>query len=228
MAGLGKIFEEFGMATQLLGGLWGFLRAKPGDQAADRVIQESFETRQPRFLELMRRAVYERSLVADHRIEGALGRLYDAGVYLSLDEFKGRRHEACCERVFLQSFGLTRRPKALWHPGPPGSAGLKTALRFARLGHRIDRWFSQTPTSARVDRKHAMLAAGITAASRLAGNAIPRPEHVPLDRAALVAEWLAACRQTGSPAFLSTTASCAVRVCTWCSRRSGPATVPTA
>ena len=267
MARLGKTYEECAMAVRLLGGLRAFLRSRPTDQAADRVIQESFEGRETRFLELVRRGVFERddspylpllraaridrarlsTLVADHGIDGALGRLYDAGVYISLNEFKARgrlfdnpllvrhyatetsgsrgkksrliidldllAHEACYERVFLQSFGLSRRPKALWHPGPPGSAGLKTALRFARLGHRVDRWFSQTSTSLKNDGKHALLIAGLAAATRLAGNPIPRPEHVPLDRALVVAEWLAARRREGSPAFLSTTASCAVRVC---------------
>ena len=280
MVGLVKKYDELRMAARLLGGLRGFLRGQPDDAAADRVVEESFAARQSRFLELMRRGVYDRpdspyrplllaaridhpqltTLVAGHGVDGALARLYDAGVYLSLDEFKGRQpirrgaltvptsgsafdnpllvrhyatqtsgsrgttsrliidldllaHEACYERVFLQSFGLSRRPKALWHPGPPGSAGLKTALRFARLGHRVERWFSQTPTTFAGDSKHAMLVAGLAATSRLAGRAIPRPEHVPLDRAAVVAAWLAARRDEGTPAFLSTTASCAVRVC---------------
>ena len=111
MAGLGKKYEEIRMAARLLGGLRGFLHGQPSEQAADRVIQESLAQRQTRFLELLRRGVYERPaspylplfqaaridhsqltrLAADHGVEGTLARLYDAGVYITLDEFKGRR-----------------------------------------------------------------------------------------------------------------------------------------
>src|SRR5262249_37253098 len=154
-------------------------------------------------------------------------RLYDAGVHVTLDEFKGRKpiergglriptgahafdnplpakhyeartggsrspgsrfiidlallaHDAHYDVLFFDMFGLHARPGALWHPAPPGAAGLKWALRLARFGFPFERWFSQTPSSLRTDAKNAALVAAIARVSRMAGRPVPRPEHVPL------------------------------------------------
>jgi hypothetical protein len=53
----------------------------------------------------------------------------------------------------------------------------------------------------------------IASVSRLSGRPVPGPEHVALPDAVKVARWLAGCRARGSSAWLSTTASSAVRVC---------------
>jgi hypothetical protein len=122
--------------------------------------------------------------------------------------------EACHEQVFLQTFGLVDRSKAQWRPAPPGSAGLKGALRLARLGHSLDRWFSQVPVSYRTDWRHAAFVHAIAVTSRANGRPLAHPEHVPLNRAEVIARWLATHTARGRPAYLSTTASAAVRLAT--------------
>src|SRR5262249_26776332 len=133
------------------------------------------------YLQLLRQAGIDYDacarLVTDRGIEGALAHLYDAGVHIKLDEFKGRRsivrggltipaaardfdnplpaghfeartggsrspgsrliidlevlaHDAHYDVLFFDMFGLNARPCALWHPAPPGAAGLKWALRL--------------------------------------------------------------------------------------------------
>ena len=194
------------------------------------------------YLWLLRQAGVEfgdvETLVGNLGVEGALGRLYNAGVHVTLDEFKAKRPlrrgsstlaasardfdnplltrhyetrtggsrstgarlivdldavgaEACYDQVFLQTFGLLDRPKALWRPAPPGSAGLKSVLHLARLGYTVDRWFSQVPVSFRTDWRHAAFVHAIALASRASGRPLASPEHVPLGRADVIARWLA-------------------------------------
>jgi hypothetical protein len=54
---------------------------------------------------------------------------------------------------------------------------------------------------------------GIALVSRWSGRPVPPPEHVSLPDAVIVARWLGECRRRGNPAWLSTTASSAVRLC---------------
>lgn len=268
------------MGRRFLAGLRPFLRHSLSPAECDAALARSLATREERFLELVRRGVFGHRespwlplfrragvdadqlgrWVGTHGLEGSLERLHDAGVRVSLDEFKGRApirrdgmevattrgafdnplltrhyetqssgsrgaatrliidlellaHEAAYESVFLRSFGLENRPKGLWHPAPPGSAGLKLVLRLMRLGHPVERWFSQTPVAFRDDRKHAVFAHAMHVASRVYGRPLARPELVRLDDAAVVAEWLAQCVARGTPAFLSATTSSAVRAC---------------
>ena len=268
------------MGARFLAGLRPFLRYRLADSDCDALLARSLATREERFLELVRRGIFDRGegpyrplfrhagigcgdlerMVRDQGVEGTLEVLYDAGVRVTLDEFKGRvpmrragediatgrgafdnplltrhyetqssgsrgaptrliidlellAHEAAYESVFLRSFGLTDRPKGLWHPAPPGSAGLKLVLRLAHLGYPVERWFSQTPVSLRDDHRHAVFVHAMRLASRIHGRALARPEHVRLDDAATVAAWLAQCVARGTPAFLSATTSSAVRAC---------------
>ncbi|MGE3521078.1 MAG: hypothetical protein AB7J63_19210, partial [Vicinamibacterales bacterium] len=268
------------MAARVVASLPRFLRQTPTLESSRAALESSLRERSQTFLEFLRRAVYEHPdspyqpilrqagvsfddcvrLVHERGVEGALGRLYDEGVRVTLDEFKGRRpiqrgpltvptgtrtfdnplltrhfetrtggsrssggrlnvdldlleHDTHYDVVFIDMFGLAVRPVGLWHPAPPGSAGLKWALRFARLGHPVDRWFSQSPVSLRAGGRHAAFVRAVAAVSRLAGRPVPRPEFVSLSDAATVARWLAGCRARGTPAWMSTTVSSAVRVC---------------
>jgi hypothetical protein len=120
--------------------------------------------------------------------------------------------DAAYHWVFDEALDAARRPLALWRPVPPGSAGLYLALSFAKAGRTIERWFSQNRLSPLPYFKEYVATAYTLHAGRRSRRPLPRPEHVPVNDAALVAEWLAAKRRTGSPARLNTTGSCGVRV----------------
>jgi hypothetical protein len=108
--------------------------------------------------------------------------------------------------LLLSSFGLLGRPIALWRPVPPGRAGLHWALQASKLGVPIERWFAQTTLGPSVELAYLRTA---LLGTRLWGRArVPTPEHVTLDRAEVVAHWLA-----GRRAHLNSPASAAVRVC---------------
>ena len=177
-------------------------------------------------------------MLAELGVEPTLSRLHEAGVGLSIDEFKGRApivrpglelrpqpsdfdngllrrhyeaatsgarsasriaidldllaHEAAYGSLFLEAFGLRERRFAAWRPVLPGLAGTKGMLRRAHLGLAADAWFSQYrhPLDAAGLRYGAMT--GLTvAAARASGARIPWPRHVPLERAGVVAAWLA-------------------------------------
>jgi hypothetical protein len=275
-----SLVDQARMAARLVSGLPRFLRQAPLGAASRSVLESGLRRRSQVFLELVRRGVYEHAaspylpllrqagisyddcvrLVGELGIEAMLERLYDAGVHVTLDEFKGRRpisrgaltvetegrafdnplltrhyeartggsrsrgtrfivdlelleHDAAYDELFLDMFDLGARPGSLWHPAPPGSAGLKWALRFARLGHPIARWFSQTPVSFAFDARQAAFIRTIAFISRVSGRPVPQPQHVPLPDAVTIARWLADCRARGRPAWMSTTASAAVRLC---------------
>ena len=198
-----------------------------------------------------------RPLVAEHGVEGALSRLYDAGVHLTAGELKGQTpvtraglasftvaaddldnplaggaavsttgssgvprrarfelaalgHEAAHQHIALHAGGVEAHDLALWRPVPPGIAGLNDVLRNGHLGRPIVRWFSQFPTGAGSGQlRHAALVAATRAIAARAGVPVARPEHVPVDRAYVVAAWLAA---HDRPVFLNTTSSSGVRV----------------
>jgi hypothetical protein len=87
------------------------LRRTISPDEARRRLEEQLRTRETAFLTILERAVYGHppspyrallrnagvelgdaaALVREHGLEGALDRLHDAGVYITLEEFKGRR-----------------------------------------------------------------------------------------------------------------------------------------
>jgi hypothetical protein len=90
-------------------GLYGFWRAPIDPASLPNRLRAQVAGREAAFLDMLRRAVFQHpaspylallraagieeqdiaALVAAHGIEGALQRLYEAGVYVSLEEFKG-------------------------------------------------------------------------------------------------------------------------------------------
>jgi hypothetical protein len=198
-------------------------------------------------------------LVRDEGLEGALGRLFAAGVRITVQELRGeqalvrggveldsegkdfdsplatahyvgrtggsrsagtpvsvdlsrRTWHASYHALLLSAFGVGRPRSAVWFPAPPGVAGFGSVLSHAKLGHPVERWFSQTDWR-RGSPKHAVFTAATLLASRLYGNPVPWPERTPPQAAARVARWLAEARVTGVPASLITSPSSAVRVC---------------
>ena len=99
-----------GSSRATRGGCRAFLRATISPEAARRQVEERLARREESFLDVLERAVFARpesvyarlfrwagvesgdlrALVGEHGLEGALGRLHDAGVRVTLDEFKGR------------------------------------------------------------------------------------------------------------------------------------------
>ena len=222
---------------------------------------------QPRspYLALLRHAGVElgdvEAAVHEDGVEGALARLYDAGVRITLDELKGRvpisrpglelavsardfenplarvdmrlsgggtrgpqrpvpidlrlySRDAAHLRLFQNAAGLEGRPIAAWRPSLPAVPGIYHVLLHAKLGQRTERWFAQLPPyPPRVSLRSSGLLAVTLAVARLVGAKIPAPRHVPLERAGEVARWLGGQVASGSPPYLNTTASGAVRVC---------------
>jgi hypothetical protein len=122
-------------------------------------------------------------------------------------------HESCYEQVIATALGLHDRPKAIWRPVPPGTAGVKAALRGAKIGAPFARWFSQSPIRSAAEWQHTLFTSAAGATARWHGRRLPAPEYVPVGRADLVAAWLAACRAAGTPGLVDTNAASAVRVC---------------
>ena len=102
--------REFRTARGYLRSLGPFLAETPTLEACRSRVERQLAQRERTFVALLRRAVFERPaspyrrlfawarisaddverLVASVGLEGALGRLHDAGVHVGLDEFKGR------------------------------------------------------------------------------------------------------------------------------------------
>ncbi|HEY7089129.1 MAG TPA: hypothetical protein VH518_13625, partial [Tepidisphaeraceae bacterium] len=105
------MLSELAMFLRYAAGLPAYLRRPLTPEAAASRISKSFAARGENFLKVLQRAVYENPrspyrrllqnssvefgdverLVRQDGIEGALGKLYDAGVYVTGDEFKGRK-----------------------------------------------------------------------------------------------------------------------------------------
>jgi hypothetical protein len=200
-----------------------------------------------------------RRLVRDSGLEGALAKLYEAGVYVTVAEFKGREpirrggleivtqrsdfdnpllvshyqaqssgsrgtpsrglinfdvitHEAAHLACLLDRLGLGDRPVAIWRAAL--FDGLKTSLRYVKIGKRLERWFTQgrvTWNAEGVRRAYLLNVARL--ASRLLGQPLPRPDFVPRGEVLTVTRWLADNVRAGTPAILETNPSPAVRVC---------------
>jgi hypothetical protein len=258
-----------------------YLRRPVSPEECRRQIQERLLSREQTFVGMLRSGVFAQphspyrallaaagltfegvaELVRSHGIEGALERLHDAGVYVTHDEYKGRRPierlglslpvgpesfdnalagstvvvhdvgsrgrrrsgtfdlgriagEAAYQSLLLENSDLFRRPYAIWLTVPPGRAGHLDVLRLAKLGKRADRWFSQTPLElTRATAKSYLLTHTTLTAVRRWGPGAPSPEHVTLAEALPVARWLAEQTSAGTPAFLVTGSSAAVRAC---------------
>ena len=105
------MLDDLAMLWRFATGLHGFLARPLAPAQCRQLVEESLHRRNQAFLLLMRRAVYGyphspyrrllqwagvelgdlEKLVNDEGVEGALEKLYDAGVRIALDEFKGRR-----------------------------------------------------------------------------------------------------------------------------------------
>lgn len=120
-------------------------------------------------------------------------------------------YEAAHQALFAERFALGACVAAQWRPVPPGIAGINNALRSARIGQPLLRWFSQSDPAAATSGDLLLLRVLQRVGRR--GAAIPVPEHVPVDDAARVARWVAGLCARGMSPLLDSTASGLVRVC---------------
>lgn len=258
-----------------------FLKTPLSPAECRRRVRTKLVSREASFIDIIQRAVFRRprspycklllwagitpeqlmQWVDRHGVEGTLETLYDAGVYLSLDEFKGRMpirrqgleitaqtrdfdnplatphfisqtggsrsagkriyldlehysQDAVYDYFFLQAHDLMDRPHALWRPTPPYGAGIKAILSRTKLGMATQKWFTQNdwkPT--RRNWKHSLMTAFALYGGRLMGHHLAIPEHVHLNEARKVAQWLANQKKRGRTAWLNTNAASGVRVC---------------
>ena len=275
------MLDSLQMLLRFSTGLRKFLNSPLSGEACREIVVGSIRDRGPSFLDLLRRAVYENPLspylpllrragaeyddvakiVRQDGVEAALEKLYDGGVYIRLDEFKGLRpierpgltlpvkaedfdnpllrrdfevatsgstghrrrlaidldllvYEAAYVRVIEATHGVLHRPKAIWRPVPPGSSGLKAALRAAKHGRPLDKWFSPTRLSWRpAGWTSAVFTVSAVSIGRFCRAAIPTPEYVPLDEAWRVAAWMSEQAAAASHAYLSAPATTVVRIC---------------
>ena len=122
--------------------------------------------------------------------------------------------DAVYEQLHLEAFGMLETPQAVWLSAPPYVAGFKTVMSNAKIGRIPERWFSQEPPFQGWRAwKEGFVMAWTMAVSRLYRQPLPFPEHVPLDQARRVAEWLAEKKRAGCGGLLATNVASAVRVC---------------
>jgi hypothetical protein len=126
---------EFSLASRFLRQLPSYLRRPVTIEEARSVLQQRLARREADFIDLVRRAIYAHSqspyrvllewagceygdlvrLVGDRGVEGALRALLRSGVYLTVDELKGRRSVARGSRVLRVDPVALRNPWASLH-----------------------------------------------------------------------------------------------------------------
>lgn len=123
-------------------------------------------------------------------------------------------HEAAETGLFLAEFGLAQAPAGMWRELPPGMVGIKNWLRHAKLGRRIEKWFTQRKPIGRLEdvtfHAFTLISRGL---GRALGAPMPVPEHVPPGQAVRIARWMADVKRRGTPALMDTNASTGARIC---------------
>lgn len=144
--------DELGAAARFFPRLPSFLRRPITSEEAHATLRRRRERRPEDFLALARRAIYEYAaspyarmlriagceygdlerLVGHEGVEGALRTLYRLGVFLTVDEYKGRRPAIRGHTTITVNPNLLRNPLASSHvPGrSSGSRSAGTAVAF--------------------------------------------------------------------------------------------------
>jgi hypothetical protein len=123
-------------------------------------------------------------------------------------------HDAACNYYMLKAFGLEDRPKGIWREVPPVTTGVNVLLRLEKLGMPVEKWFSSSKLKLDPKSLQFLLFTYYTIyTGRILLGHFPEPEYAPLENAFEVSRWLARKKADGTPAFLDTQASAAVRAC---------------
>jgi len=105
------MFDDLKMAARYIWGLRGFLQHRLTPEEARRRIEDQLRNREKAFLNILEKGIFANprspykkllqhgriefadvvNLVQRHGVEGALTHLYEAEIYITIDEFKGRK-----------------------------------------------------------------------------------------------------------------------------------------
>jgi hypothetical protein len=112
----------------------------------------------------------------------------------------------------LEARGGLRWSKATWET--PGAGARFRLLKLASFGEPPVRWFSQVdPAAPGLDPVFRLSERALRAGSRLAGVALPAPEHAPVGDPAAAVRWLQEELAAGGTPFLFTFPSSAIGLC---------------
>jgi hypothetical protein len=143
---------------------------------------------------------------------GTTGGSSGAGTRVSMD-LDHYLAQAPHELMAAQAHDLLETPTAAWLSVMPSPACLGVMLRRAPFHRPLVRWFSQVePGEVGSKIKDKLASMTILGASRVFGASFPAPEHVPLDQALAIAEWLRDTADAHGSSALVTHVSCAARV----------------
>jgi hypothetical protein len=124
-----------------------------------------------------------------------------------------------CQRCLYDAFllnthGCLTSPIANWFPVFPGAPGINSSLRFAHIGNRVQRWFSQvSEDQVKVNWEKKWGTNLIFLLHRLYGLPLAEPEYASLNDARKLAEWASQMLNEHSMCLIYTFAASAVRVC---------------
>jgi hypothetical protein len=113
-----------------------------------------------------------------------------------------------------EAHGVLNVPTAIWYGVLPDNTAIGILLRQARFGRIADKWFTPiAPRDIRFSLKNRIANYCIVSAGRLFGVPMPRPEHVPLDQAALLAHWASKNLEIHGKCLIRASVSKVLRVC---------------
>jgi hypothetical protein len=266
---------------RFLAGLRAYGRDTLGFEQARRTLARRMGEREASFARVLKQCVYDRpgspylallrragcdysdalEGLRTHGVERLLARFRQDGVWLSFDEFKGRRpivrdglehvcsdadfdnpcvsagcamstagssgqatrsyhdldhlaERAVYDALFFRMLGLDGVPLALWYPGLPATTGVGNALRYAKIGHAVDRWFAAaldgSPTSGLLQR---LATRALVLGAQTSGLRIPWPVPTPLTDVERVMAWVMDRKARHGRCVMQSYVSQAVRIC---------------
>src|SRR5262245_21902841 len=151
-----KTLDDVRMGSRFLCGLPGLLRNPVTIEEARATLRRRLERREADFLGVMRHAIYDQpqspyrnllrmagceygdveGLVSQNGLEGALGVLFRHGVYLTVDELKGRRPVVRGGVTLVSDADRVRNPQATAHL-PVQSSGEPRRAHGDGTGSRV-------------------------------------------------------------------------------------------
>jgi hypothetical protein len=121
---------------------------------------------------------------------------------------------AAHDAVAYQAYGILNAPSGIWRGVLPDGSGINTMLALCRCGRPPARWFTPGPPHKfEVSRLKFRIANHLTVSlGRAFGVPVPKPEHTPVEKAAVVARWAAQIVGEHGRCSLAMVASRALRV----------------